>query len=126
VFIRLREKLNPLFVDRVARRLLLASAVFNLAAWALLLVRLFPFLRRGAIIGLHYNVYLNVNAVGWAWLGLLPPAIGTIILVVNAALAARSYGPNRTNALIFLTVTAFYEVLLAAASVFVTLINMPR
>lgn len=126
MFIRLREKLNPLFVDRAARRLLIASAFFNLAAWVLLLTRLFPFLRKGSIIALHYNVYLNVNAVGWAWLGLLPPAIGTIILLVNVALAARSYGPNRTNALIFLTVTAFYELLLVVAAVFVALINMPR
>jgi hypothetical protein len=126
VLIKLREKIKPLLVDKTARRLLIASAVFNLTAWALLLVRLFPSIRRGLVIALHYNIYLNVNEVGAAYLALLPAAIGILIAVLNTAMASRSYVTNRSNALILLMITAFYEMLLLAAAIFIVLINLPR
>jgi hypothetical protein len=126
VLVKLREKIKPLWVDKTARRLLIASTIFNLVAWILLIIRLFPSIRRGLIIALHYNIYLNVNEVGVAWLALLPAAIGTLIAGVNVALAARAYVASRSNALVLLAITAFYEMLLTAAAVFIILINMPH
>jgi len=126
VFPKLRGTIEPLLVDRTARRLLVLSIFFNLAAWILLLIRLVPAIRRGAMVALHYNVYLNVNSVGPAFLALLPAALGTVIIAFNVALASRSYRPSRQNALVFLSLTAFYELLLLAASVFVAIINLKR
>ena len=126
MFIRLREKLKPLFVDRTARRLLLASGLINFATWVLLLVRLFPLIISGRIIALHYNIYSNVSAVGAAVWALAPAAIGLVIFALNAALAARSYGPSRQNSLIILIVTCFYESLALAAGFFILLINITR
>jgi hypothetical protein len=123
---RMREKIMPLLVDRTARRLLVVSVSLNLLAWILLLVRLFPSIRQGLIIALHYNIYLNVNEVGAAWLAFLPAVIGTAIVMINITLAARSYVGNRTNALVFLAITTFYELLLLVAAVFIVLINLPR
>jgi hypothetical protein len=126
VFIKLREKLKPLMVDKTARWLLLPSAFLNLAAWVLLLVRFVPSIRRGLAVALHYNVYLNVNSVGPAYLALLPAAIGLLILSLNASFAIRLYGTRRQNSLILLTTTLFYEILLLAASIFIVIVNLAR
>ncbi len=115
--------MGPLLVDKTALRLLIASAALNLLAWSVLLIRFVPSIRRGLVIALHYNVYLNIDEIGSAWLALLPAILGTVLGAANVALAARIYASNRLNALIFLAITSFYEALLLAASVFVVLIN---
>lgn len=126
MFIKIKDKLKPLVVDRTARWLLLISGVLNLATWVLLLVRLSPLITSGQIVSLHYNIYTNVNAVGSAVWALAPAVIGSAILIINAALAAVSYGPSRQNALTIMIVTCFYELLTMAAGLFILLINIPH
>ena len=121
-----KDRFRPLVVDRAARRLVAFCVFFNLSAWALLLVRLWPFIKSGRLISLHYNVYLNVNDVGPAGFALIPAAIGAIIVVVNFWLAARSYRSSRANTLVILAVTAFYELLVLLSAFFIILINMSR
>lgn len=124
--IKIKERIKPLLVDRTARSLIIVSVAFSLIAWLLLVVRLSPLIARGQIAFLHYNVYLNVNNVGPAIYSLVPAAIGTVILSVNIALAARLYGPSRQNALVILAITSFYELLVVVAAFFVVLINTSR
>ncbi len=126
MFTKLKATIEPLLVDRTARRLLIPSALFNAAAWVLLLIGLVPSIRRGAAVALHYNVNLNVTSVGPAYLALLPAALGTAILALNIGLASRAYRPRRPNALVFLSVTAFYELLLLASSIFIVMVNLAR
>jgi len=126
VFSKLRGIIEPLMIDKAARRLLISSVFFNAAAWILLLLRFVPAIRRGAMVALHYNVNLNVTSVGSAYLALLPAALGTVLMALNVALAARSYRPRRSNALVFLSVTAFYELLLLASSIFIAMVNLAR
>ncbi len=126
MLIKIKDKIKPLLVDRTARWLLLVSGVINLGTWILLLVRLFPLIASGRIIALHYNIYSSVNAVGSAAWALAPAAIGSAIFLVNVALAGRSYGPSRQNALVILVVTCFYEALTFLAGFFVLLINISR
>jgi len=122
----LKDTLKPLAVDKAVRRLSVASVLFNLAAWAILIIWLFPSMRSGKSIDLHYNVYLNVDNVGPAPYALAGAFIGAIIIIVNFWIAARSYGPNRQNTLVILAVTAFYEFLILLAACFIILINMQR
>jgi hypothetical protein len=123
---KIKARIKPLMVDRVARRLIITAAVLNFAAWAVLLMRFVPAIRRGIIVALHYNVYLNVDEVGSAWYALVPAALGLVFGIVNVGLASRAYAANRANALVFLTVTVFYEALLLLAAVFIVLINVSR
>jgi len=115
-----------LIVDRAARWLLLASSIFVAATWIFLLIRLFPLIANGRTIALHYNIHTNVNAVGAAWWALATPAIGTAILVLNVLLSVHAYMKSRQNAIVIMTVTVFYELLILAAGFFVLLINTPR
>ncbi len=124
--IKIVDKLKPILVDRATRRLAVASLIFNLLTWAFVIVRLFPMLSSGRMIALHYNVYLNVNSVGPAYLALLSPGIGLVILLINVAMAVKAYGPSRQNALVVLSITLFYELLIFIASVFIILINLSR
>jgi hypothetical protein len=126
MFQKLRGTIEPLLVDRTARRLLITSAFFNAVTWILLLVRLIPAVRRGTAVALHYNVSLNVTSVGSAYLTLFPAVLGTVLLALNLVLAARCYRPSRPNALVFLSVTVFYELMLLAASIFIAIVNLTR
>lgn len=126
ILLATKDKFKPLVVDRTARRLAAVCVVFDAAAWVLLLARLWPFIKSGRLIALHYNIYLNVNDVGAAAFSLIPAAIGAIIIVVNFWLAARAYRPSRQNTLVILAVTAFYEFLVLVAAIFIILINLPR
>jgi hypothetical protein len=124
--LKLKDTLKPLAVDKAVRRLSVVSVLFNLAAWAILVIRLFPFMRSGRPIDLHYNVYLNVDNVGPAPYALAGALVGAVIIIVNFWLAARSYGSNRQNTLVILAVTAFYEFLILLAAFFIILINTQR
>jgi hypothetical protein len=122
----LKDTLKPLAVDKAVRRLSVASVLFNLAAWAILIIRLFPSMRSGEPIDLHYNVYLNVDNVGPAPYALAGALVGVAVIVINFWIAARSYGPNRQNTLVILAVTAFYELLILLSALFIILINMQQ
>jgi hypothetical protein len=126
VFRRFVEKTKPLLVDRTARWLLLAAGALNLAAWAVVLARLFSLIAKGSTIALHYNVYLQVNQVGPAAWALLPAAIGFVCFWLNLELALRAYPKSRPLALVVLLVTGFYELIALAAGVFIIFINIAR
>jgi hypothetical protein len=120
----IKEKFKPIIVDRVARRLAAASLFFNLTAWVLLLVRIAPLVNGKQLVDLHYNVYLKVNDIGPGIFAFTGAAIGTVIIVINFWLAARSYAASRQNTLVVLVVTAFYEFLVLVAAFFLILINL--
>jgi hypothetical protein len=126
MLLRLKKKLAPIMIDPALRRLSMAAIFFNLSAWVLLTVRLFPFITGGRLIALHYNIYLNVNDVGQAGWSLATPAIGTAIILINFWLAVRSYASSRQNTLVILLITGFYELLILASSFFIILINLTR
>lgn len=126
MLLKLQDKLKPIIVDRAVRRLAGICIILNLAAWVLLVLRLYPMIGSGKLIALHYNVYLNVNSVGPAAYALVAAAIGTVILIVNFALATRSYGPSRPNTLVVLAITVFYEFLVLLSVFFIILINISR
>jgi len=123
---KMKDKLKPIIVDAPIRRLSFVSIFFNLAAWILLVAKLFPLVASGRLIALHYNVYLKVNDIGPAGLALVPALIGTLIIVINFWLAARTYRSSRQNTLVILAITAFYEFLIALASLFIILVNLSR
>ena len=120
----IKEKFKPIIVDRVARRLAAASLFFNLTAWILLLVRIAPLVNGKQLVDLHYNVYLKVNDIGPGIFAFTGAAIGTVIIIINFWLAARSYAASRQNTLVVLVVTAFYEFLVLVAAFFLILINL--
>lgn len=126
VFLQLKDKLKPLTVDHAIRRLAVIAVLLDAAAWILVIARESAAIRAGRIIALHYNVYLNVNDVGPAALVLVAPAIGAFILAINFWLAARAYGPSRQNSLVILSITVFYELLIAVATFFIVLVNLPH
>lgn len=126
VSVSLKERIKPLLIDRMARRLLIMAGVLNLLAWVVLLLRFVPAISRGLTVALHYNVYLNVDEVGSAWLALLPAALGLVFGTVNVGLSGRTYTSSRSNSLVFLVVTVFYEALLLLASAFIVFINFSR
>jgi hypothetical protein len=119
-----KEKFKSLMIDRAARRLAVLCVFFDLAAWALLFARLWPFIKNGRLIALHYNIYLNVNDVGPARFAFVGALFGTFIIIVNFWFAARLYVPSRANALVILAVTAFYELLVMLSAFFIILINI--
>lgn len=121
---KFRGIIKPIFVDKVTRWLFLASLIINLASWGAVLVRFFALLKDGRQVTLHYNVYLNVNSIGPAGWLLLPIAAGTLILLGNTVLAAYAYRTSRPNAVTLMFITAFYELLILAAAVFVLLLNL--
>ncbi len=117
-----KDLLKPLLADR-ATRILAAAAVFlDLAGWAAAGWQYWA--AHGAdAVSLHYNVYLNVNDVGAAWRLFVSPGIGLVILLLNVGLAAGAYRRSRQNAVAFLAVTVFYELLILAAGAFMLFIN---
>ena len=125
MFMRFREWARPLAVDRTARTLILIALVANLLSWLTVVARLAPSIVGRRIIALHYSIYLGVDAVGPAWQALALPAIGTLIIVMNAALARLAYvRQSRSAALVLLGLTALIESLALVASVYLVLINL--
>jgi len=124
VILRLKDKLKPLTADRAIRRLAVVAVLFDVIAWVLVASRESTAIRAGRIIALHYNVYLNVNDVGPAVFVLVAPILGTLIVLINFYLASRAYGPSRQNSLVILSVTVFYELLIAVATFFLVLVNL--
>jgi hypothetical protein len=121
---RLTHWLGPVWVDRTTRRLLIASVAVNVLAWALILVRLWPFVAHNRLISLHYSIYIGVNDVGPAFWALLTPFVGLLAVFVNTAFARLFYVRERMIALVFFSITFVYEVLTLVSAVFVVLINL--
>jgi hypothetical protein len=126
MLLKLNDWLKPLVVDRTARLWCIVAIIANVLAWLLIGIRLWPLLAQNRVIALHYSVAIGVNDVGPALLVLLTPAIGTVTLIANAALARMLYGRERISALTLLGLTAFYETLTLVSAFYSVLINLKR
>jgi hypothetical protein len=123
---KIKSIFEPLFTDKPIRRIIFFSIFLNLLSFVLVLLRAYPFIIGGKITALHYNVYLKVNDVGSPWWLFFPCAIGLVVLAINVYLAARVSRNNRQHALILCATTAFYELVLLAAVLFMAYINLFR
>ncbi len=109
------------FRSRIVIWLLALNLVANIINWTTILI----FINRldGDII-LHYNVYFGVDSLGdWRRVFILP-AIGIILFMLNAALAAYFYTrKERIASYILLLASLMAQINLIIAAVSIVMIN---
>ncbi|PJA93722.1 MAG: hypothetical protein CO132_01630 [Candidatus Kerfeldbacteria bacterium CG_4_9_14_3_um_filter_45_8] len=115
------ESLRRILSWRLHDWIVLGVAVLvNGLAWGIILWKLPP--QEGTVF-LHYNVYYGVDLTG-AWVEVLMiPGSGLIILLFNTAVLWFGKKLDDTSRMLCLTTTAFIEVIILLASVFVVLLN---
>ncbi|MBI2099107.1 hypothetical protein HYT45_01690 [Candidatus Uhrbacteria bacterium] len=118
----LRQSL--LFRDPLIKYGYLIGALFNFASWALLLW--FDLFRLGEqkFAALHTTIYFGIDLVGPAYKLFFYPLIGLIIFLVNAGMAGKWGKRDVFLARSSAWITAFLELALFLASLFVVLLNL--
>ncbi|MFC1687843.1 hypothetical protein ACFL0L_04660 [Patescibacteria group bacterium] len=78
-------KLNIRLWDKTTLPLFISSAVVFLAHLAILVIRVKP---TQLPVPLHYNIFFGIDLVGDWWFLYLLPALGMVLLLMNALIAS--------------------------------------
>lgn len=112
---------NDFLNNKIIFWLLALNLFFNIANWVILLIFANRF-DTGII--LHYNVYFGVDSMGDWKNSLIAPAVGMILFLLNAVLAAYFYGKKeRIASHILLLASLMAQLSLIIGSISVIMIN---
>ena len=109
---------------RTVRVSLLIAGAMNLLAWILFFWFVLPRLSTAPFFSLHYTVYFGVDRIGAPWRLVSLPAIGLVVLLVNAVLIARLYVHERLAATLVTIATVFFEAMLLWTGLLNILLNV--
>lgn len=121
LFERHRLHLREARTVRVA--LLLATGV-NLLTWIMTLWFVVPRLDTNPFFALHYTIYFGVDRIGAPWELLRLPALGLLILVVDAWFSVRHYEKDRLASAAVMTLAILLQCLLALVAFLTILLNI--
>lgn len=107
---------------RAVRVSLLLATGLNLLAWVMAVWFVVPRLGN-SFLALHYNIYFGTDRIGAPWRLVRGPAIGTLILFLNAGLAVGFYVRDRLASAFLMLLAMFLQMLVVASTFLVILLN---
>ena len=110
--------------SRLIRWTSLVSILLLVGTWFLPLWRILPLAQESPFIALHYNIYLGVDRFGPVWHIFFIPALGTLFLLINLFIEARSYRQQKVLSFFFTAATPLLQLILFMAMVLIVLINL--
>jgi len=123
LFFKVREiiEVSPAKRDRLIFISLIASAVLNALAWAVIPIF---FWRIKEFVVLQYNIYFGISSLGpWPMLFLIPAA-GLLIAAVNYSLAFHFYLKEKVLSLFLASSVLVFQVIICAALGLIIYMNL--
>lgn len=110
--------------SRLIRWTTAISILLLVATWSLPVWRILPHMDEIPFMALHYNIYLGIDRFGPAWHIFFIPALGTLLLLLNLFIEARSYRQQKVLSIFFASATPLLQLILFVAMVLIVLINL--